>query len=149
MLDLGVNDAGIVTQSAIFVQRLVTWDSEAFQSPTTAQTQTLCAIHSRGVSFIVKLDMKIKKRLLTTLIVVSILLTLTFVYAHVNSMVSYKYEVEDSLNSGRPLKKHQIEIIADVRNTKIAYIAFGPIFILTLSFRLGTPNFGGRITYIS
>jgi hypothetical protein len=26
--------------SAIFVQRLPTWDSDAFQSPTTAQTQT-------------------------------------------------------------------------------------------------------------
>jgi len=34
-----------VTQSAIFVQRLVTWDNEAFQSPTTAQTQTLAARH--------------------------------------------------------------------------------------------------------
>jgi hypothetical protein len=33
-----------VAQSAIFVQRLVTWDNEAFQSPTTAQTQTLGAM---------------------------------------------------------------------------------------------------------
>jgi hypothetical protein len=33
----------VLVQSAIFVQRLVTWDSEAFLSPTTAQTQTLCA----------------------------------------------------------------------------------------------------------
>jgi hypothetical protein len=31
----------VQVQSAIFVQRLVTWDSEAFQKPTTAQTQTL------------------------------------------------------------------------------------------------------------
>jgi hypothetical protein len=35
----------VLVQSAIFVQCLVTWDSEAFQSPTTAQTQTLCARH--------------------------------------------------------------------------------------------------------
>lgn len=34
----------VLVQSAIFVQRLVTWDSEAFQIPTTAQTQTLWAI---------------------------------------------------------------------------------------------------------
>jgi hypothetical protein len=33
-------------QSAIFVQRLVTWDNEAFQSPTTAQTQTISMIKS-------------------------------------------------------------------------------------------------------
>ena len=31
----------VLVQSAIFVQRLVTWDNEAFQTPTTAQTQTL------------------------------------------------------------------------------------------------------------
>jgi hypothetical protein len=36
----------VLVQSAIFVQRLVTWDSEAFQSPTTAQTQTLAATAS-------------------------------------------------------------------------------------------------------
>ena len=33
----------VLIQSAIFVQRLVTWDNEAFQNPTTAQTQTLGA----------------------------------------------------------------------------------------------------------
>jgi hypothetical protein len=37
----------VQVQSAIFVQRLVTWDSEAFQSPTTAQTQTLYASQPR------------------------------------------------------------------------------------------------------
>ena len=31
----------VLVQSAIFVQRLVTWDSDVFQMPTTAQTQTL------------------------------------------------------------------------------------------------------------
>jgi len=35
----------VLVQSAIFVQRLITWDNEAFQKPTTAQTQTLAAIH--------------------------------------------------------------------------------------------------------
>jgi len=34
----------VEVQSAIFAQSLVTWDSEAFQSPTTAQTQTLAVI---------------------------------------------------------------------------------------------------------
>jgi hypothetical protein len=33
----------VLAQSAIFVQRLVMWDNEAFQNPTTTQTQTLCA----------------------------------------------------------------------------------------------------------
>jgi hypothetical protein len=37
-------------QSAIFVQRLVTWDSEAFQSPTTAQTQTLAGIVKNDIN---------------------------------------------------------------------------------------------------
>ncbi|MEQ8301967.1 MAG: hypothetical protein RIB47_01155 [Cyclobacteriaceae bacterium] len=36
-----------VAQSAIFVQRLVTWDNEAFQNPTTAQTQTLPIINTK------------------------------------------------------------------------------------------------------
>jgi hypothetical protein len=36
----------VLIQSAIFVQRLVTWDNVAFQSPTTAQTQTLGYIAS-------------------------------------------------------------------------------------------------------
>jgi hypothetical protein len=33
----------VLAQSAIFVQRLVMWDNEAFQNPTTTQTQTLSA----------------------------------------------------------------------------------------------------------
>jgi hypothetical protein len=34
----------VLAQSAIFVQRLVMWDDEAFQNPTTTQTQTLAVI---------------------------------------------------------------------------------------------------------
>ena len=40
----------VLVQSAIFVQRFVSGDSEAFQSPTTAQTQTLAAIFIFGQS---------------------------------------------------------------------------------------------------
>jgi hypothetical protein len=34
----------VLIQSVIFVQRSVSGDNEVFQSPTTAQTQTLAAI---------------------------------------------------------------------------------------------------------
>jgi hypothetical protein len=41
----------VLAQSAIFVQRLVMWDNEAFQNPTTTQTQTLCASPANAQDF--------------------------------------------------------------------------------------------------
>lgn len=92
--------------------------------------------------------MRIKIKILTIGFIAFLLLTLLFVFGHINSLVSYQYEVKDFMTQGQELNERQNQIMNDIRWTEIAYVVFGLLSLLTILLRLIKPRFGERITYV-
>jgi len=91
--------------------------------------------------------MKVSKRLLNITLITLALLALLFVFGYVNSLVSYKYEVEDYIHSSKTLDAHQHQIINDIANCKLySFLCFG-LFMLLFFVRLKKPALNGRLVY--
>ena len=90
--------------------------------------------------------MKISKRILTTLVIIFLLLTIISSYGYVNSLVSYKYEVQD-FEGRQALDNHQKDILNAIKASKTEGFVFFGLFVLTSFIRLDTPDFNGRIRY--
>ena len=95
--------------------------------------------------------MRLNKRFLSITIVILLLLTLLFGFGYMNSLVSYKYEVQDSQTIGKDptygLDDHQKQIMNDIVNSKIEAIICGTLAFLIIMVVSIEPTFKGRITY--
>ena len=90
----------VQAQSAIFVQRLVTWDSEAFQNPTTAQTQTLCLIYQERLPLIKRLTFVLTLITSTVTVWGQVTVTGTVVSKDDNSAIPQANVVEKGTQNG-------------------------------------------------
>ncbi|MEO3405730.1 hypothetical protein AAFN85_17590 [Mucilaginibacter sp. CAU 1740] len=95
---------------------------------------------------------KIKSRYINISLIITCLLILLFGYGWVNSMVSYKYEVQDFLKPGpQPssgLDADQINIISAISFCKYATIAFCALLVGLLIINEKEPSFKGRIEWV-
>jgi hypothetical protein len=91
--------------------------------------------------------MRLSKRLLSTLIIILILLTLLFSYGYVDSRVSYKYEVQTDEYAGLVLNNHQKEIIKDITSSKDETLACIILMIAAIVISINEPTFKGKIIY--
>ena len=95
--------------------------------------------------------MKIRKRVITVLLVILLLFALLNAFGYVNSLVSYKYEVEDFQIAGQDqyygLNQHQIQILKAIHTCKALSILFTFLSVITLFIRLAKPTFNGRVVY--
>ncbi|MBC7399438.1 MAG: hypothetical protein H7289_05790 [Mucilaginibacter sp.] len=64
-------------------------------------------------------EIKIKRRWTSTTIIVLILLIFLFGFGWMNSLVSYKYEIQDTVNAGKVLDEHQKEILYWIKSSKV------------------------------
>jgi hypothetical protein len=96
--------------------------------------------------------MRIKRHILSVLVVVLFFLTLLTAFGYANSLVSYKYEVQDSQTIGKDplygLDNHQKQIMRDVDDCKIEAISFAILTVISTVIRISKPTFKGRILYI-
>ncbi|MBS1531092.1 MAG: hypothetical protein JSU01_12350 [Bacteroidetes bacterium] len=91
--------------------------------------------------------MKLSKRLLTVLNILLLALCIIFAYAYMNSLVSYKYEVQADEFAGNILNGHQREIISYITSSETwAFVCLG-CFLVTFIIKVSQPSFHGRITY--
>jgi hypothetical protein len=63
-------------------------------------------------------------------------------------MVSYKYEVQDTLYAGKPLDEHQKQIIYYISSSKIELIICVVLFVFILFINIANPTFNGRVFYV-
>lgn len=91
--------------------------------------------------------MRLSKRLISTLIIILILLTLLFSYGYVDSSVSYKYEVQADQYAGLVLNNHQKEIIKDITDSKDETLACIILMIAAIVISINEPTFKGKIIY--
>ncbi|QEC75596.1 hypothetical protein [Mucilaginibacter ginsenosidivorax] len=95
--------------------------------------------------------MRISQRMLSMTLIVLVILTLFFVYGWVNSMVSYKYQVQDFQRKGDDafagLDEEQISILHTIVFCKITAITCFALLILTLIVNEKEPGFNGRVYY--
>jgi len=69
-------------------------------------------------------------------------------FGWINSEVSYRYEVQDTLFAGKPLDEHQKQIIYYISSSKIELIVCTILFVFMLFISAASPTFKGRISYI-
>jgi hypothetical protein len=91
--------------------------------------------------------------MLSITLIVFTILTLLFAYGYVNSMVSYKYQVQDFQQAGKDslygLDEEQLSIMHAIVFCKIAAIVSFVLLILKLIVNETEPTFNGRECYIS
>lgn len=75
------------------------------------------------------------------------MLSLLFAFGWFNSEVSYKYEVQDTLYSGKPLDEHQKEILYYITSSKIELMCAVVLLIFLLYVCAVRPTFKGRVSY--
>lgn len=92
---------------------------------------------------------KIKNRWLTVSAVLMFILSLLFAFGWVNSEVSYKYEVQDTIYSGKPLDDHQKEILYYITSSKIELMCAVALLIFILCISAFRPTFKGKVSYVS
>ncbi|MBD1364700.1 hypothetical protein IDJ77_12845 [Mucilaginibacter sp. ZT4R22] len=96
---------------------------------------------------------RISERAISISLVALAILTLLFAYGYVNSMVSYKYEVQDFQQAGKEasfgLDAHQLYILHGITFCKYAAISCFALLILGLIINEREPTFNGRISYTS
>lgn len=92
--------------------------------------------------------MKITDRMFTISIIILAILVLIFGFGWVNSDVSYKYEVQDTLVAGKALDQHQKAIMHGIVFCKMASISCLVLLVLTLIIHEVEPAFKGRIQYV-
>jgi hypothetical protein len=92
-------------------------------------------------------ELKIKNRWLTISMITMFILSLLFAFGWFNSEVSYKYEVQDTIYSGKPLDEHQKEILYYITTSKVGLICTGVLLIIIMYISAFRPTFKGRISY--
>lgn len=92
-------------------------------------------------------NMHIRRRLLIILTAAFLLLSLLSAFSYANSLVSYKYEVQDTLVDSKPLNQHQEDILNDITVSKTEAITFGALCGLMILLMTVEPTFKGRISY--
>ena len=92
--------------------------------------------------------MKITDRMFIITIIILAILLLIFGFGWVNSDVSYKYEVQDSIVAGKALDGHQKDIMHGIIFCKIASISCLALLVLTLIIHEVEPTFKGRVQYL-
>ena len=92
--------------------------------------------------------MKITDRMLSITIVALTILVLIFGFGWVNSDVSYKYEVQDTVVAGNALDENQKDIMHGIAFCKVASISCVILLVLTLIISEAEPTFKGRVHYV-
>ena len=99
------------------------------------------------------MKIRISERAISISLVTLAILTLLFAYGYVNSMVSYKYAVEDFQQPGGSalfeLDAHQLSILHSIAFCKYAAIGCLALLVLALIVNEREPTFNGRISYVS
>jgi len=99
------------------------------------------------------MKIKVTERFISVLLVTLAILTLLFAYGYVNSLVSYKYEVQDFQQPGKDqsfgLDAHQVYILNGITFCKYASISCFTLLVLALIVNEREPTFNGRVSYIS
>jgi hypothetical protein len=93
-------------------------------------------------------SMKLSKRLLSVLSFMLLALCVLFVYNYLNTLVSYKYEVQADEFAGNILNGHQREILDYISSTKTWSLVCLIFFLITFIVKVYTPNFRGKIVYV-
>ena len=92
--------------------------------------------------------MKLSKRLLSVLNIVLLALCVIFIYSYLNSLVSYRYEVQSDEFAGNILNGHQREILHYITSSETWSLVCLGFFLVTFIIKVSQPSFHGRITYI-
>lgn len=98
------------------------------------------------------MKIRITARVISISLIVLAILTLLFAYGYVNSMVSYKYQVQDSQQAGKNpgygLDDEQLSILNSVAFCKYATISCFALLVLALIVNECEPTFNGRLVYV-
>jgi formate hydrogenlyase subunit 3/multisubunit Na+/H+ antiporter MnhD subunit len=94
------------------------------------------------------MQIKISQRIISILKIILLVLILLSGFGWLNSMVSYKYEVQDTLYAGKPLDEHQKQIIYYISSSKIELIICVVLFVFILFINIANPTFNGRVFYV-
>ena len=82
-----------------------------------------------------------KNKIINVLLIILPILCLLFGFGYINSLVSYKYEVEDSLLSNTPLTTYQKDIVDGIFINKIlTIITFILLIILIIKKFIYVPK---------
>jgi hypothetical protein len=93
------------------------------------------------------LKIRLSQKILSRTIIVLIVLVLLSGFGWFNSLVSYKYEVEDSVYAKQALNEHQKDIIFDIESMKVGFFCCLLLLVIALFFTAMSPTFNGRIYY--
>jgi hypothetical protein len=91
--------------------------------------------------------MKINRRWLRWSVVILVIILFIFGLGYINGQISFKYEVQDSLSSGRPLDEHQKEIIGYIHSSKIEFFSCVILLVAILVVINSEPTFKRKISY--
>jgi ABC-type transport system involved in multi-copper enzyme maturation permease subunit len=91
--------------------------------------------------------MKINRRWLRWSVVVLIIMLFIFGFGYINSQISFKYEVQDTLSGGQPLDEHQKEIIGYIHSSKIEFISCVILLAAILVVINSEPTLNRRVSY--
>ena len=92
-------------------------------------------------------EIKIKRRSLSISAFLLTILSLLFGFGWVNSEVSYKYEVQDAVYSGKHLDGRQKDILYYITSSKVELICCVLLLIFVLYVNEREPRFKGRVSY--
>ena len=92
-------------------------------------------------------EIKIKRRWLSVSVIVLVAFILLLFFAWINSEVSYKYEVQDELYSGKSLNEHQKDILYYIYSSKLALISCIALLVFALYVINTEPTFNGKVSY--
>lgn len=94
------------------------------------------------------MQIKISPRTITIITIILLILMLLSSFGWINSEVSYKYEVQDTLFADKPLDEHQKQIMHYISSSKIELIVCTALFLFMLFISAVNPTFKGRVSYI-
>ncbi len=92
-------------------------------------------------------QIKIKRRWISITIALLFVSILLFAFGWANSEVSYKYEVQDTVYSGKPLNQHQKDIIYYITSSQVELIISAALLIFLLFVIVAEPTFKGKVLY--
>ena len=90
---------------------------------------------------------RIKRRWLKISTILLFLFALVFAFLHVNCLVSYKYEVQDSLHAYKKLTKYQQDIVDGIGEGTLGMYACGLLLFINLVVLGIEPKFKDRVDY--
>ncbi|MEB0261335.1 MULTISPECIES: hypothetical protein [unclassified Mucilaginibacter] len=92
-------------------------------------------------------EIKIKRRWLSLSVIFLVISILLLGFGWINSEVSYKYEVQDTVYSGKPLDERQKDILYYISSSKIELICCVALLVFVLYVINTEPTFKGRLSY--